>query len=179
MSIQEKVKQIYQNYETFPYISPDRDLEEWLRKGNPVPKRNMENLGQDLLAGDIILLWRVSFDTFHNQSIFPKYFEYSYGIEAKGHLDKLLEKGYVLEESALDSLDLLSAKEKKEILKELGLKGLSKMKVADLDQALKKELDEEQLSQTFSIRSYKLTEKGAEVLAQNQAVVDRHPQKKF
>ena len=31
----------------------------------------------EVTAGDIILLWRVGFDTFTTQSWFPKYFEYT------------------------------------------------------------------------------------------------------
>ena len=36
----------------------------------------------EVTAGDIILLWRVGFDTFTTQSWFPKYLEHAYGIDA-------------------------------------------------------------------------------------------------
>ena len=42
----------------------------------------MELLTDDLLAGDIILLWRIQFGTFTTETWFPKYFEYTYGIDA-------------------------------------------------------------------------------------------------
>ena len=42
----------------------------------------MELLTDDLLAGDIILLWRINFGTFTTETWFPKYFEYTYGIDA-------------------------------------------------------------------------------------------------
>ena len=42
----------------------------------------MELLTDDLLAGDIILLWRIQFGTFITETWFPKYFEYTYGIDA-------------------------------------------------------------------------------------------------
>jgi len=63
----------------------------------------------EVTAGDIILLWRVGFDTFTTQSWFPKYFEYTYGIDAAFDLRMLVEAGFVEVESAADSLDLVTA----------------------------------------------------------------------
>ena len=54
---------IYKDYPVKPYISPNRDMEAWLLNPKPVPKRNMELLENNLLAGDIILLWRINFGT--------------------------------------------------------------------------------------------------------------------
>lgn len=51
------------------------------------------------------------------------------------------------------------------------------MKTADLDQALHDNLTEEELASHFSIRGYKLTPKGEEILEQNQDIVDHHPKK--
>ncbi|MFR9120011.1 MAG: hypothetical protein ACLVJN_04435 [Streptococcus parasanguinis] len=48
---------------------------------------------------------------------FPKYFEYTYGIHASEHLKVLVEKGYAFIESAFDSLDHINATMKKAILK--------------------------------------------------------------
>lgn len=56
----------------------------------------------------------------------------SYGIDAPKHLEKLVEKGYAIIETAFDSLDHLNATMKKNILKRKGVTGLSKMKAADL-----------------------------------------------
>ena len=67
---------------------------------------------------------------------------------------------------------------KKNILKSKGITGLSKMKAADLDQALHDHFSKEELASHFSIRGYKLTPKGEEILEQNQDIVDRHPKKK-
>ena len=133
---------MYEDYTIKPYISPDRDPNEVVK---PVPKRNMEPLADGLLAGDIILLWRINFGTFTNETWYPKYFEYTYGIDGPSHLTQLLENGYAYEESAFDSLDHLNSSQKKAILKELGVKGLSKMKAADLDEALANSLSEEEL----------------------------------
>ncbi|MHC5924045.1 hypothetical protein ACYT6T_09755, partial [Streptococcus pyogenes] len=90
----------------------------------------MEILGKGLLAGDIILLWRIRFGTFTNDTVYSKYFEYSYGIDGPTHMQSLLAKGYAFEESAFDSLDHIAAGLKKKILKTKDVKGLSKMKAA-------------------------------------------------
>ena len=66
---------------------------------------------------------------------------------------------------------------KKNILKQKGIKGLSKLKAAELDEALKENFSEEELANTFSIRGYALTKKGKQALLNNQEVVDRHPKK--
>lgn len=55
---------IYKDYPVKPYISPNRDVEAWLLNPKPVPKLNMELLENNLLAGDIILIWRINFGTF-------------------------------------------------------------------------------------------------------------------
>ena len=96
----------------------------------------MDLLADYLLAGDIILLWRINFGTFITESWFPKYFEYTYGIDAPKHLEALVEKGYALVETSFDSLDHLNSTMKKNILKKKGVTGLSKMKATDLNQAL-------------------------------------------
>ena len=66
---------------------------------------------------------------------------------------------------------------KKNILKSKGITGLSKMKAADMDQALHDNFSEEELASHFSIRGYKLTPKGEQALKDHQAIIDRHPKK--
>ena len=130
------IENIYKDHQVQPYISPNRDIKAWLLDPKPVPKRNMELLEDNLPAGDIILLWRINFGTFTTESWFPKYFEYTYGIDAPKHLKTLVEKGYADIETAFDSLDHLNATMKKNILKSKGITGLSKMKAAELNQAI-------------------------------------------
>ena len=59
---------IYKYYPVKSYISPNCDIEDWLLGPKPVPKRNMELLEDNLLAGDIILLWRIQFGTFTTET---------------------------------------------------------------------------------------------------------------
>lgn len=105
-------------------ISAERDLASWLAEvelssAKAVPKWTLEVLEKielsggrvfEVTAGDIILLWRVGFDTFTTQSWFPQYFEYTYGIDAAFDLRMLVEAGFVEVESAADSLDLVTAR---------------------------------------------------------------------
>ena len=88
-----------------------------------------------------------------------------------------MEKGYTFIESAFDSLDHINATMKKAILKKKGVAGLSKMKAADLNQALADHFTEEELAQEFTVRGYQLTEKGKQALKEHQVIVDRHPKK--
>ena len=113
---------------------------------------------------------------FTTESWFPKYFEYTYGIDIPKHLDTLVEKGYAIIETAFDSLYHLNATMKKSILKKKGVTGLSKMEAADLNQALHDYFSEE-LADHFSIRGYKLTSKGEQALKDHQTIIDRHPKK--
>ena len=175
----DRMTELYKNHARMPYISPDRDLDSWLLDPKTVPKRNMEDLGDGLLAGDIILLWRIGFDTFTTNSPFPKYFEYTYGINGPEHLQALLAAGYANEEAAFDSLDHLSSNQKKSILKSKGVTGLSKMKATDLDKALADHFSEDVLAEAFAVRGYKLTDKGRQTLDRHADVISRHPQKKL
>ena len=77
---------------------------------------------------------------------FPKYFEYTYGIDAPKHLKTLVEKGYALVETSFDSLDHLNTTMKMNILKSKGITGLSKMKAINLVQDLHEHFAEEELA---------------------------------
>lgn len=168
---------LYDDFEVKPYISPQRDVA--TEDFKPVPRKNMSLLADGLLPGDIILLWRIRFGTFANDTIYSKYFEYSYGINGPAHMQQLIKNGYAYEESAFDSLNHVSASLKKNILKSKNIKGLSKMKVADLDQALKDHFSEQELGTYFTVRGYALTAKGEKAIDDHPQVIDRHPKKNF
>lgn len=88
-----------------------------------------------------------------------------------------MEKGYAVIKTAFDSLNHLNATTKKNILKSKGMTGLSKMRAPDLDQSLRDNFSGEELASYFSIRGYKLTPKGEQILEQYQDIIDRHPKK--
>ncbi|WP_413042162.1 hypothetical protein [Rothia dentocariosa] len=123
----------------------------------------------EVTAGDIILLWRVGFDTFTTQSWFPKYFEYTYGIDAAFDLRILVEAEFVEVESAADPLDLVTAPALRKALKDAGVTGLSGMKKAELMGFTREHLSPAQLGDAVPVRSYKLTTAGWTLL-------DAHPE---
>ncbi|MGX7394108.1 hypothetical protein [Carnobacterium mobile] len=180
----QNVLALYEDYAEAPYISPKRDLAEWLSSvsigsGSTVPKRNMLRLEEDILPGYLILLWRINFGTFTNTSVFPKYFEYDYGINAKQALDEVQQKGYAKELSATDSLTHFNAAQLKAIFKQLELTGYSKLNKTELMELAKEQLTEEQLAPHFKVRGYQLTPAGKELLEKYSEVIDRHPKKKY
>lgn len=186
--IEEIVEKYYSDYETVPYISEERDFESWLKevnlsKAKLVPKRNMEKTEEGLVAGDIILLWRVAFGTFTTNTVdskyFPKYFEYTYGINGEKNLDKLLKEELVYIKSVMESLSHTPLTILKTLLKDKSVKGISKMKKDDVHEAIRENYSEEELQEHDLIREYALTEKGKEALDNNQAIVDKHPKKKY
>ena len=175
---------LYENHEEVPYINPKRDLEKWLQAVNIgseslVPKRNMIRFPEDVLPGHLILLWRIQFGTFTTDSIFPKYFEYDYGINGSKALEELVKKGFAQRMSAADSLHHLNAAQLKAILKQNGLSGYSKLNKSELMDFAKEQLNEEQLAPAFDVRGYVLTDAGKALLEKHPEPVDRHPKKKY
>ena len=73
-------------------------------------------------------------------------------------------------------LNILIPKLKK-YFKKYGVKGLSKMRVNDLDEELFKQFSEDELGLQFNVRGYSLTKKGEIILAKYQNIVDKHPKK--
>lgn len=180
----QKVIGFYQNHEEVPYISPDRDLESWVTSvelgvESLVPKRNMIRLEDDCLPGHIILLWRIGFGTFTNESVFPKYFEYDYGIHAEEALEDIQQKGYARKLTAYESLNYLPATHLKAFLKKKGVKGYSTLKKEELMVKVKETFTEEELASLFNVRGFELTHLGKQKLEAHSDVVDRHPKKSY
>ncbi len=176
--------ELYKDHAEVPYISEKRDKEDWLNavrigREQLVPKRNLIRFEEDILPGHLILLWRIQFGTFTNESGYPKYFEYTYGINGPQALDEVIEKGYAVELSAADSMDHLNAASLKAVLKHFGVAGFSKLKKPELMELAKQELSEEQLDSQVAVRGYRITPAGEAVLTKHPEVVDRHPKKNY
>lgn len=180
----ERLKELYAGHEHMPYISPERDLALWLDKvamnpGETVPKRNMVKTSEGYLPGHLIILWRVQFGTYDNTTVISKYFEYDYGIDAKADIEDLIGDGLVKVMTAKESLSYLTAPLLKKWLKDKGVTGYSKMKKDQLMEAVREAYSENELANKFTLRGYYLSETGEKVLANNPAVIDKHPKKKY
>lgn len=175
-----KTHPIYKDYPELPYISPDRDLALW--EAHPekfhygiVPKKNMIRLEEGILPGDLILLWRVHFNTFTTESVIPEYVEYRYGVDSVASIKLLLEKGFIFLQDARQSLDLLTTPQLKVILKkyQLPVKGAK----AELLSQVLENLDEATLSKEFSVRRYAITPLGSDVLENHPDILKQHGSK--
>ena len=77
--------------------------------------------------------------------VVSKVFCYTYGINVPENLSKLVKEGFIEVESAFASLKYINSTMKKNILKQKGIKGLSKLKAVELDEVLKENFSEEEL----------------------------------
>lgn len=167
---------VYGQHAEVPTV-PEQYLEEILDK--PIAKRQMERTVDGFLPGHVIMLWRVQFGSYLTTSPHHKYFATTYGIDASKELDWLITQGYVTLEGPSQALRHVPSQKLKNWLKEAGVKGLSKMKRADLDAQVLALWSEEELGQRFEERAYLLTEQGQSVLDRYPEIVAKHPQKKF
>lgn len=177
-----KTSKIYKDYPEMPYISDDRDVKAW--EENPhdfyygvIEKKNMVRLSEGILPGHIIMLWRVHFNTFSNETIYPQYFEYRYGVDGDEALDTLVKKGYIVLKDAKGSLDLLNIRQFKEILskEKLPLSG----KRQDLENRVLENVENDKLEKYFTIRKYEITKEGTKLLEKYDSIIQKHGPKKL
>ena len=168
---------IYKDYPEQPYISPERDLIAWEKYPERfhygiIHKRDMIRVEEGLLPGDIIMLWRIGFNTFTNESTIPQYFEYRYGVNSEASIALLLKLGFASVAGVIDSLDLLTTPQLKRILKDRGLAVSGKK--GDLLQRVVTNIPQETLAKLFSIRRYQITDAGKAILKKYDAIIQRH-----
>lgn len=174
--------EIYKDYQEQPYISPERDLEAWAKSPEKfhygiIEKRQMKRLPEGVLPGDIIMLWRIHFDNFTNESTIPQYFEYRYGVNSDESIELLKKLGYIEVCSAKDSLDALTMPDLKSILKasKLEVKG----KKSELLERIMLNISEEEVAKEFELRKYRILPEGSKVLEKYDDIIQRHGPKKI
>lgn len=181
------VLDFYKDYPNVPFISKERDLQKFIddvliSKSKLVSKKNMTFLEDNILPGHIIILWRIAFETFTTESIkpnmYPKYFEYVYGIDAPKELKKLIALNLVRVENAINSIDYVNVLILKSFLKSKNI-AVSKMKKDDVHKAIVDNFSNDELEKLFDVRVFLLTEKGKEMLSKYDFIVDKHPKKKM
>lgn len=177
MTMKIQKSKIYANYPNQPYISPDRDLAKWEAFPEKfhygiVSKANMELLEEELFPGDIVMLWRIHFNNFTNESVIPEYFEYRYGIDSHASIQRLFDKNLISQASLLDSLDLSNMTILKRLLKakDLPLGGNKK----EVLQRVVDNFSEEELSSYLNQRRYSTTAKGDKVLEKYDDIIQKH-----
>ena len=168
---------LYKDYPEQPYISPERDLKKWEEfpedfHYGKVERKQMVRLSENLLPGDIILLWRVFLGTFNTKSIYPQYFEYKYGINGEESLENSINLGYVKKLNAIESLDSLNINIYKRILGKYGLKKSGKKQ--DLINRIVENIFEENLSLEFDLRKYEITETGKTLVEKYDKIIQKH-----
>lgn len=175
------IPEIYKDYPIQPYISKSRDLKDWEDFPEKYPyskveKKQMIKLDENLLPGDIVLLWRVKLGTFTTNSIFPEYFEYKYGINGKDSLNLLVNLNLIRKCSAVESLDIVNSNICKRILEKYDLKKSGNKK--DLVQRISKNISENDLSREFNLRKYEITSNGYKILEKYYYIIEKHGMKK-
>ena len=157
----------YIDYPEQPYISKERDLKLW--ESNPekfpyskVERKQMIRLEEGILPGDLVLLWRINFDNFTNESVIPQYFEYRYGLDAYNSLDLLINLEMIREGSVIETLDLITSPVLKRFLKDKKISITGKKE--EILNRVKDNFSEEELSKLITLRKYKITPYGIKVL---------------
>lgn len=95
----------YSGYPNKPYISPERDFEDWLQRVSMfpeqmlVPQKNMVKNEDDLLPGQVYLLYWL--EKQKKEKDYPGYFEYAYGIDPGYEVMKLQKHGLLNEDHKL------------------------------------------------------------------------------
>lgn len=92
------IDKYYKNYPRKPYISPDRDFDDWEMRVSTFPnmlvqREMMIPYDDGLLPGHVRMLYWIK--NIHRDRI-PEYFEYEHGINFEEELKFLIENGYVL-----------------------------------------------------------------------------------
>lgn len=170
------IMEIYGEHAETPHLEP-KYLDELMLK--PIAKRQMIRTEEGLLPGHVIMLWRIQFGSYRTDSPHHKYFYTTYGIDAQKELEWLIDEGYVTLEKAKEGLRHLPSTKLKVLLKDKNLKGLSKMKRADLDNAMLEAFSPAELENLVTVRAYLLLPKGQEILDNHPDIIDKHPQKKI
>ncbi len=176
------ISKVYEGYPEQPFISEDRDLADWEQFPEKYPYakveiKQMKRLEEDLLPGDIIMLWRIGFDNFTNESVIPAYFEYRYGINHLESQQRLKDLGYMYEGSVLQTLPLISTPVLKRLLKENGLSQAGKK--AEILQRVIDNIELKQLEAAISLRRFVITESGRALLEKYHDIIKRHGPKQM
>lgn len=174
-----EILSIYGDYPEMPYFSPDRDFRFWIDNyvelfNSIVPKQHMVRLPNGLLAGHIIMLWRVSLNNFTNLTTIPTYFEYKYGVDGEEVIRELINQDLIVLTSGVKSVDLNTRKELMILLEKYDINYLKSDKKTTLVSKIIENLSNDQISQEIQKRRYQLTDKGKFYLLEYKYIIKNH-----
>lgn len=177
LNMKSQTSKVYEDYPEQPYIALDRDVNDWEKYPEKYPyskveKNQMIRLKEGVLPGDFIMLWRIGFDNFTNETVIPAYFEYRYGINDQTSKQLLMDLGYMYEGDVLETLPLITAPVLKRILKDKGLSTSGKKD--DLVERVTQLVDKEELSQIITLRRYVITKSGRKLLNKYPEIIQKH-----
>ncbi len=177
-----QISKVYEGYDNQPYISEERDLKRWEMYPEEFPyakveRKKMVLLEEGLFPGDIVMLWRIGFGNFTNETWIPDYFEYRYGVKASESIQRLMDAQCIEVLSARETMTLISAPVLKRYLKTKGLK-LAGKKQEILDRVLE-HFTEEELQELTDLRKYEATPQGLHLIAKYDAIIQEHGPKKM
>lgn len=177
-----EIIEIYGKYPETPYMSPDRDFRFWIDNyvklfGSVVPITNMKRLPNGLLAGHILMLWRISFDNFSNKTTIPTYFEYEYGVDGKKTIHELITGNYIKISSVIDSISTLKKSGLTDILEKHNIKYLKSANKARLIENIANNLDMSIIEKEVDVKKYELTNIGSATLNEYSIIVEKHKNK--
>ena len=98
------IDKYYKNYPRKPYISPDRDFDDWEMRVSTFPnmlvqREMMIPYDDGLLPGHVYMLYWI--EKIHRQRI-PEYFEYEYGIDFAAEKMFLRHEGYLVDDTVTE-----------------------------------------------------------------------------
>ena len=171
------IEEIYAGYPEIPYVSKDRDVQDWLENPEKYPykkveKSQMVRLKEGILPGDLILLWRIGFNNFTTESVIPNYFEYRYGVDSRESVALLMQLGMIRMGTSIETLDIIAVPILKKILEGNGLR-----KGGNREEILARVLDnvsEGDIGTYFTQRRYVILDKGRKTLDDNYDIILKH-----
>lgn len=130
-----------------------------------------------LYVAEILLLEYVSYGKYPGpKNGYPGFWWFTYGIRDVGEkLSELEHKGFIEYAPASDTLVGLTVAELKNILDKYGIKATGKK--AELIDAIRSDISEEQLNETITDKKYRLTVVGEMELKDNEYVPYMHKEK--
>lgn len=130
-----------------------------------------KKLPNGLLPGEIVLLDWMSGKSLL-KAVFPRYFEFQYGINAEKSAKKLVNNGFLEYASPEETLHTLTIDLLKEVLKKKDLK-LSGKK-ADLIERIKENFSTSEIESLIKNRTLKISSKGQDVINEYYYIVPAH-----